>query len=507
MGRRSWFAVLALVGLLTLGTATVGAGGEVGGDGKEAPPEAGASAAQVPTAVGPGLEISNFGNTYVLLDSVDVDGPVFNSPVFVPATVAAVVSAADDTFEEVPIGFTFVFYGVSYTSAFIGSNGYLTFGAGDSSFANGDLATNTNVPVPGIFAFFDDLDPSSGGTIRYDTFGSPGSRVFVVEFDDVEHFPGSPNGITFQIRLFEGSNRVEVHYFDPTFASAAFDFGASATTGVRAGTAGTPYLQYSNNGAVIDAGLAIRYSVPKCGGLTPTLVGNRGDNLIIGSGAADVIYGHTGDDLIRGFGGGDTLCGAEGDDELRGGPGNDNLRGSTGEDVLKGQAGDDELRGQNDADRLNGGAGFDLLIGGGADDILFGGDDDDELQGNAGDDIAFGQDDDDLLTGGDGEDRVNGGAGEDVVRGLDDDDVVKGGLGDDLTDGGPGDDLVRGGADDDDVLGGEGSDRLQGEAGDDDLDGGPASDTLNGGAGFDTCEGGPGPDIAALTCEVVSGVP
>ncbi len=504
MHTKTWFGLLALLGLIVLGTSPVGAGGEAGGEEKEAPPAA--SAAQVPTAVAPGAETQGNGNNYVLLDSVDSDGPVFYSPVFVPTTVAAVVSAADDASEMVPLGFTFVFYGVSYTSAFVGSNGYLTFGAGDSSFANSDLSTNTNVPVPGVFAFFDDLDPSSGGTIRYDTFGPPGSRVFVVEFDDVEHFPGSPNGITFQIRLFEGSNDVEVHYLDPAFASAVFDFGASATTGVRAGTAGSPFLQYSNNSAVLDPGLAIRYFVPRCGGSPATLVGTRGDDTVLGTGGPDVIFGHDGDDLLRGFGDDDTLCGANGDDELRGGPGDDDLRGGPGLDELKGQVGDDDLRGQGDGDRLNGGTGLDLLIGGDDTDVLFGGPDEDLLQGNDGDDFLFGQDDDDVVQGGNGEDRANGGTGDDVVNGLADDDVVKGGIGEDTVNGGSGDDLVRGGADDDTVRGGGDDDRLQGEAGDDTLQGGGGDDTLNGGADTDSCAGGPGTDSQAF-CEVVSGIP
>ncbi|MBL0038375.1 MAG: hypothetical protein IPP36_06920 [Nitrosomonadales bacterium] len=50
--------------------------------------------------------------------------------------------------------FSFPYYGINYTNTFVGTNGYLTFNSGDSTFTE-------NVPSftsrPRISAFFDDL--------------------------------------------------------------------------------------------------------------------------------------------------------------------------------------------------------------------------------------------------------------------------------------------------------------------------------------------------------------
>jgi Ca2+-binding RTX toxin-like protein len=57
-----------------------------------------------------------------------------------------------------------------------------------------------------------------------------------------------------------------------------------------------------------------------------------GDDVIIGSSAANVLRGNAGDDRIEGRGGGDTLLGVSGNDTLLGGAGFDALDGGVGTD-------------------------------------------------------------------------------------------------------------------------------------------------------------------------------
>ncbi len=95
--------------------------------------------------------------------------------------------------------------------------------------------------------------------------------------------------------------------------------------------------------------------VPNCYGRVPTLAGDNGNNVLIGSPRADVILGRGGADLLDGRGGNDRICGGDGKDALRGGPGNDRVSGAAGADTLEGGAGND---------RLDGGAGADLIAGG-----------------------------------------------------------------------------------------------------------------------------------------------
>ncbi|PWJ21941.1 hypothetical protein [Jannaschia seohaensis] len=163
----------------------------------------------------------------------------------------------------------------------------------------------------------------------------------------------------------------------------------------------------------------------------------------------EVLIGDAGDDLILGRHYPDILVGGPGDDTVRGDLGNDLLRGKAGIDALLGEAGDDTLEGGEDADRLKGGAGSDVLHGEAGDDTLEGGTGGDALTGGAGSDD---------LRGGGGRDWLDGGAAEDTLIGGDGRDTLLGGAGDDILSGGAGPDTLAGGQGNDRLIGGEGVD-------------------------------------------------
>jgi hypothetical protein len=70
------------------------------------------------------------------------------------------LSLTDDDFRQVSFqpGFRFPFFGVSYSSVFINSDGNITFTEGDSESTDRDLS-RFNSGVPRIAALFADLDP------------------------------------------------------------------------------------------------------------------------------------------------------------------------------------------------------------------------------------------------------------------------------------------------------------------------------------------------------------
>ena len=90
--------------------------------------------------------------------------------------------------------------------------------------------------------------------------------------------------------------------------------------------------------------------------------------------------------------------------------------------------GDDLLIGTNAADDLIGAGGNDNVMAGSGDDTVGGGNDDDVLHGNGGDDVLTGGDGFDALFGDQGSDALDGGDGDDTIfAGADD--QVSGGLG------------------------------------------------------------------------------
>lgn len=118
-----------------------------------------------------------------------------------------------------------------------------------------------------------------------------------------------------------------------------------------------------------------------CRGLPVTILGTRGNDVLVGSGGPDVIAGFGGDDTVFAFGGRDLICAGGGRDHVGagtaadrvfGGSGGDRLLGRGGPDLLRGNAGNDVLKGNRGADRLRGGSGSDRCRGGSGVDSIRG---------------------------------------------------------------------------------------------------------------------------------------
>jgi Ca2+-binding RTX toxin-like protein len=101
-----------------------------------------------------------------------------------------------------------------------------------------------------------------------------------------------------------------------------------------------------------------------CAGITATIVGTTGNDVLRGTPGRDVFVALAGNDVVKGLGGGDLFCGGPGVDRLRGGAGNDTLNGNSGPDRLAGGPGSDTLAGNAGDDRLRGGPGSDTCAGG-----------------------------------------------------------------------------------------------------------------------------------------------
>lgn len=147
------------------------------------------------------------------------------------------------------------------------------------------------------------------------------------------------------------------------------------------------------------------------------VLGDAGDDKLVGGVANDTFFGGSDDDTLAGHGGDDMLDGGLGDDVLRGGEGNDTLTGGDGIDQLRGHRGDDVLDGGDGDDMLRGGTGDDDLTGGDGRDVLYGGADNDTLSGGNQKDDLHGGGGDDVLLGGSGGDTLNGGRDDDTLTG------------------------------------------------------------------------------------------
>jgi hypothetical protein len=171
------------------------------------------------------------------------------------------LSLGDDAFQEVALPFSFPFQGSSHTSAFVGSNGYVTFGSGDTDFS--ESVSELLSDQPRIAALWDDLSPNNGGIVMVES--DTGS--WSVSFVGVPEFI-STGANSFTITLFPDGT-VGVDYGSLT----ALDGIAGVTEGGGAANPGesdlsssptwpvlgTTYEQFVSGDPVDLSGLSLTY--------------------------------------------------------------------------------------------------------------------------------------------------------------------------------------------------------------------------------------------------------
>ncbi|MCB0697459.1 MAG: hypothetical protein KDC07_08855, partial [Chitinophagaceae bacterium] len=116
---------------------------------------------------------------------------------------------SDDITNPVPIGFTFTYCGTGYTTVSPSSNGFLYMGSTTSApYTN----TQTGTLPPMLMPVWDDLY-GVGGTSTYLTTGSPGNRVFTMEWRNWRPLSYTTYAeISFQVLLYEASGGIEFLY-------------------------------------------------------------------------------------------------------------------------------------------------------------------------------------------------------------------------------------------------------------------------------------------------------
>lgn len=155
--------------------------------------------------------------------------------------------SSNDTAATIALPWPFTFYGVSYTSIYVNSNGYLNFGAA--------VSVGNNEPMPSVIApnamiapMWDDLNPAVAGRIW--AYHDVSRDRFIIEWDSVAHAFGIGN-FTFEAILYP--------YGDIVFQYNQLigDLGqASAGIENETGLIGLPVIF---NGPYLFQGLAIRY--------------------------------------------------------------------------------------------------------------------------------------------------------------------------------------------------------------------------------------------------------
>ncbi|MFA7331366.1 MAG: T9SS type A sorting domain-containing protein [Candidatus Delongbacteria bacterium] len=229
---------------------------------------------------------------YMWINSENPSGPEFEW-VDISGTGTPLGLTDDSNTGPIAIGFDFPFYDQSWSELYVGSNGYVTFGAGFTSLSPQPFPTPSDGWSPDnlIAMFWDDLNPGAGGTVY--TRSEP--ERFIVQFQAVPPYGGGGGSYTFQLILNAGGI-IQVNYLDMNENDLAW---AGAGIENSTGTIGLQYY-YQGEGALMADNVALIYTPsPSCGPVectgTPETEPNEGWN-----------DGNASFDVIRCF---DTRCG------------------------------------------------------------------------------------------------------------------------------------------------------------------------------------------------------
>jgi len=214
-------------------------------------------------AIQPGSVVSIVPYTSAAADYAvtPASAPIFED-IRLTGTLLAAGAASDDGSEAVDMGFATSFFGGSYTTAYVSSNGFVTFAnVGASSLGNTDLpsAATPNALVAG---FWDDLDPADapeGSGVFTQTRGVAPNREFVVQYTNVPFFSPQPSSLTYQIIIRENGTSDVVWADMSSPSSPERAQGSSVTVGVENadGTDGT--RSSYNETMLVRPGQFVRY--------------------------------------------------------------------------------------------------------------------------------------------------------------------------------------------------------------------------------------------------------
>ncbi len=181
-------------------------------------------------------------------DSNAPGGPVFD---WVDIASVGTLLGHDDeaVYGPFDLGFNFGYYGNSFDSVKVSTNGWLSFTSGSLVWTNQGIPDSSQ-PNNLLAAFWDDLNPSRSGDIYY--HADAANNRFIVQYEAVRNWESSTNE-TFQIIL--NADGTIVYQYE-TVGNPNF-----CTVGIE-NADGTDGLQVAFNSSYLQSGLAVGFFPP-----------------------------------------------------------------------------------------------------------------------------------------------------------------------------------------------------------------------------------------------------
>jgi hypothetical protein len=164
----------------------------------------------------------------------------------------------DDAVATVEMPFAFPYYGQAYRSAWVDTNGVLSFD--DPAGSHPDNGSSLPAPIEPnalVAPFWDDLVVDASASVQTSTTGVEGDRDFVVQWRNVYRKADSGQRLSFEVVLAE-TGEVTFNYAE---LDTDAERGAAATVGIEAPD-GADGLPYSVDAPALASGKSIVFALP-----------------------------------------------------------------------------------------------------------------------------------------------------------------------------------------------------------------------------------------------------
>ncbi|WP_344616146.1 PQQ-dependent sugar dehydrogenase [Dactylosporangium salmoneum] len=180
---------------------------------------------------------------------------------FVRADQTVLTLTGDDNYQQVTLPFPVKFYGTTYTSAWVDTNGVVSFVQPSGSAWNHSAipsAAASGKANGAIYPFWEDLNIDASASVRTAVTGSAPNRQFVIEWRNAQFFEAAGVRASFEV-IFSENGDIAVAWADVD--GTTYEQGGAATVGIE-NQAGTVALQYSLNQPVLRNGNGVLFHPP-----------------------------------------------------------------------------------------------------------------------------------------------------------------------------------------------------------------------------------------------------
>ncbi len=182
----------------------------------------------------------------------------------------------------VALPFSFSFDDAPYTYAKVCANGFISLGS--DGYINQNPISNLNSSLISISPLGCNLNGTASSDIRVLATGAAPSRVYTIEWRNMDVNHSGSSSLTFQIKLFESTNQIRFSYSNcqssvsfsaevgiRSLSNSNFQSRSSATGNWNSTTLSTSNTDNitSSPGNVPSTGLVFSYSIPQYGICTP----------------------------------------------------------------------------------------------------------------------------------------------------------------------------------------------------------------------------------------------